>query len=146
MDLKSINKQSELWDVINWLAQPTVDRNPKTQKELAEKLEVDESSIITWKKVEGFWEEVKKIRMLWIKDKVSDVLTGLYRKALKGDASEVKLFLQYAGEFIEEIKISKEEYSPETVKKVMETLKNEGFIITAGDNTGQGKEEDSDKE
>lgn len=146
MNIKDINKQKEFWEVVNWIAQPATDRDPKTQKELAKKLEIDESTIIDWKKIDGFWEEVKKIRLLWVKDKVSSVLLGLYGKALGGGAQEVKLFLQYAGEFVEEIKIKQtEEYSPETVKKVMDTLKNEGFIIT-GNNTGQREKEDSSKE
>jgi len=145
-DIRNIQRLNEFLRFAEWIATPAPDREPKTQQELAEQLDVSKDTLVLWKKLDGFWAEVRKKRQEWVKDRVSSVLMGLYGKALKGDAQEVKLFLQYAGEFVEELKIkTEEEYSPETVKKVMETLKNEGFIIT-GNNTGQGEEKNSGKE
>jgi len=100
--LDQIYKEEEFLAFIDWIGLPSPERVPKNQRELAFHLGVEESTLSNWKKTNGFWEEVRKKRIEWAKDKTSNVLLGLYRRALKeGGASEVKLFLQYAGEFNE---------------------------------------------
>ena len=143
-----IKKKLEYQKFVEWMGLPIPERNPKEQKQLALDLDVEEATLSDWKKTDGFWDLVKTERKKWAKDKMSNVLAGLYKKAIKdGSAAEVKLFMQYAGEFVEELKVIKEEeYSPELIKKVRDTLENAGFTIAPRDNNGQGEEEDSGKE
>jgi len=128
--IEEIRKQAEFWRFIKWISLPADLREPKTQKELAKELEVDYATLSDWKKVEGFWEEVRKLRKEWIQDKVSNILLGVYGKALKGDVNAAKLLLEYAGEFIErkefkhyiEEELSEEE--KEEIKKALEYARN----------------------
>lgn len=103
MDIpEDIKKKIEYQQFVEWMGLPGPEREPKEQKELAVKLGVEEPTLSNWKKVDGFWDLVREERKRWAKDKVSDVLMGLYRSALiEGKAAEAKLFLQYAEEFEE---------------------------------------------
>ena len=99
--IDNISKKIEFQEFIEWIALPSKIRKPKTQKELANELGVDNATLSDWKKVEGFWDKVKELRKLWVQDKVSNILSGLYNKALKGDTSAAKMLLEYANEFTE---------------------------------------------
>jgi len=110
-----ILKKKEYEEFIEWTALPRPLRVLKEQKEFALSVGVDPATLSQWKKEEGFWDEVRKLRKYWIKDKVSDVVMGLYEKAKEqGSAPEVKLFLEFAGEFKEEtIQTIRQELSEE---------------------------------
>ena len=43
-----------------WLALPPSDREPATQQELAAVLRVHETTLVRWKKLDGFLDQVKK--------------------------------------------------------------------------------------
>lgn len=95
-------KEAEYLQFIKWVALPEPLREPRTQKELAVVLRVDESSLSDWKKRDGFWDEVKKELRTWSKEKTPNVIMGLYRKAVRdGTAQEAKLWLQYIEDWIE---------------------------------------------
>ncbi len=80
-----------------WLALPKKLRLPKTQRELANRLGVNEVTLSDWKKLPGFQEEVNK----WIKaftvDDVADVVAAVAREAKKGSKGHAELFLELAG-------------------------------------------------
>jgi len=128
--IEKIIKKQEFQEFIEWISLPASIREPKTQKELASKLGIDNATLSDWKKVEGFWEEVKKRRKNWVQEKISNILLGVYGKALKGDVNAAKLLLEYAGEFIErkefkhyiEEELSEEE--KEEIKKALEYARN----------------------
>ena len=84
-----------------WMALPRKMRDPKTQGELAQKLQVHPDSISDWKKRDGFWAKVVTYRDIWVREEISDVVQGLFKKAKYGAAAEVKLFLQFVGLFTE---------------------------------------------
>jgi len=99
---EEIKKKIEYQQFVEWIGLPGPEREPKTQEEFGLKLGVDVATLSCWKKTEGFWDLVRIERKKWAKDKVSDVLMGLYRTAvLEGKAAEAKLFMQYAEEFEE---------------------------------------------
>lgn len=84
-----------------WMAIPRKERLPETQDQLAKQLKVSPDSISDWKKRDDFWKLVSEHRQRWVKDEISDVVAGLIKRAKHGSAPEVKLFLQFAGEFTE---------------------------------------------
>lgn len=100
-NINEIRKKQEFWEFIEWMSLPANSREPKTQKELAQKLGVDYATLSDWKKVDGFWDEVKKRRKVWVREKVSNILLGLYGKALKGDTAAARMLMEYADEFVE---------------------------------------------
>lgn len=53
-----VEKPAELREFITFCATPSSERVVKTQKELAEKLKVDEDTLSLWKRLPGFWEAV----------------------------------------------------------------------------------------
>ena len=97
----NLRKKIEFQEFVEWLGLPSAERDPKNQVELAKKLGVDKATLSDWKKVEGFWQEVKSKRKNWVQEKVSNVLLGLYGRSLKGDAAAAKMLLEYSDEFIE---------------------------------------------
>lgn len=103
-DLSGLKHPSEYLEFIHWIATPDEFREPKTQRELAEKFGVGEDVLSDWKKRDGFWEEVKRKIRSWGQDKMPDILDALYREITKtGRAAEVKLWLQYVEGWSEKV-------------------------------------------
>jgi len=122
-----INKKLEYQQFIEWMGLPSPERVPGEQKELSLKIGIPEPTLSVWKKTKGFWDLVRIERKAWAKDKVSDVLMGVYRAAvLEGKAAEAKLFLKYAEEFEEKLTIEQNitrelsEEDKELIKKAIE--------------------------
>jgi len=103
----AIKLTREYEEFIRFCATPRVLREIKTQRDFAKKFGVSEDTLTDWKKSFGFLEKVRQIILDNEKDKLSDVINGLYREAVRGNPSAVRLWLQYVGE-IELKKIKKE--------------------------------------
>lgn len=93
---ENLRYQAEYNEFIAWIALPEEFRSPKNQGEFAQKFGVCQDTLSDWKKIGGFWDEVKAERQRWGKERTPNVILGLYRKAVKeGNAAEAKLWLQY---------------------------------------------------
>ena len=99
--IEEIRKKLEFQEFVEWMGLPMNLREPRNQKELAKKIGVDDATLSDWKKIEGFWDEVRKLRRVWVQGKVSNILLGLYGKALKGDVGAAKMLMEYSNEFVE---------------------------------------------
>ena len=142
MDIpEEVKKKVEYQQFIEWMGLPSPERVPAEQKELCLELDVIEATLSNWKKVKGFWDLVRIERKAWAKDKVSDVLMGVYRKAvLEGNAAEAKLFLKYAEEFEEKLLIEANiirELSEEDEELIKKAIEYGGI---------KGKSEDNNRE
>lgn len=85
----------EYTEFIEWISLPTELREPSTQRELALQFKIGEDTLSDWKKRDGFWTDVENKRKSWGKDKTSDVLHSLYKKATKtGDPRAVRLWFE----------------------------------------------------
>ena len=109
-DLEGMGKPQDYLQFVEFMALPSFLREKvfgfKTGGDFGTKYNVSIDTLTDWKKKDGFWDRVKEARTKWVQEKVSDVLASLYRKIIKdGSASEVKLFLQYAGEFEETLRV-----------------------------------------
>ena len=123
-EIKGIRKVGEYLDFVRFIALPMFARRDifgfEIEGDFASKNDLCQDSLTDWKKREDFWDRVGGERKKWAKGKVSEVLAGLYRTAIQdGKAPEVKLFLQYANEFEEGIKIEIREELSEEDKKLM---------------------------
>lgn len=87
--------QMEYQDFIQWVAAPKPLRKPKTQRELASSFGIGEDTLSDWKRRQDFWEKVSEARQKWTREKTSDVLYALYKKAVSsGNATEVRLWME----------------------------------------------------
>jgi len=78
-----------------WAAKPSPLKETKTLQQFAKKWGVHPATLGRWKKQQKFWEKVAEWRVTWAKDKTSDVVHGLFKRAAtRGEAAEVKLWMQ----------------------------------------------------
>lgn len=79
----------------DWAALPTPLKEHEYAKDFAEAWGVSEVTLSNWKKRESFWKDVAERRIDWARDKTSDVINGLFKRAAtRGEAAEVKLWMQ----------------------------------------------------
>ena len=96
--IPNVNKFPEFIKFAIWSATPLQFKKPETQKDFAESVGVCEDTLTDWKKHPEFWSMVQQAMSEWIKEKVPDVVGGLYIKAYeKGHAKDVEMFLRLAG-------------------------------------------------
>jgi len=106
-DIKGLRYPAEYLDFIDWMSLPPVMREPRTHKEFAKQIRVGEDTLTSWKKRAGFWDDVVDQRKDWARDQSGDLLLGLKRNAVKyGKGTDVKVWLQYTGEFTEKADIN----------------------------------------
>ena len=95
---KDIKRIHEFVEFARWSAIPSGQREPDTQKELAEVIGVSEDTLTDWKKRPEFWTLVGLFLREWMREKTPDVIDGLFSKITdgKGGAGDVKFFLALA--------------------------------------------------
>lgn len=87
-----------------WSAKPTPMRDGKYLKDFALKWGVSVPTLVDWKKKQEFWERVAEWRINWARDKTSDVVHGLFKRAsTRGEAAEVKLWMQLIEDWSERV-------------------------------------------
>lgn len=85
----------EYRDFVVWIATPKALREPATQRDMAKQFGVGEDTLSDWKNRPDFWEEVKEERSRWTREKTSDVIHALYKRASEGgSAHEVRLWME----------------------------------------------------
>ena len=100
-DSKEPNKVDVYEEFIIWSAMPPSERvkiGIETQEQFVEFYKIGINTPANWKKRPDFKSRVKQLRKDWAFGKVSAVLEGIYRGALKGNPQSQKLFLQICGE------------------------------------------------
>lgn len=91
----------------------------------AAKFGLANSTLSRWKDEDEFWQLVTRLRRRVFAEKLGDAIFALFKKAERtGDAAEVKLLAQLAGELKDEgidLKVPAE--VSEAIKKISEILK-----------------------
>ena len=73
----------------------------------AKKFKLNTCTLCAWKKDPEFWEAIRDTLKLWGKDRIPDVIAGMYKKAISdGNATEVKLWLQYFDDWKEKSEVN----------------------------------------
>jgi hypothetical protein len=102
--LSDIKLISEFNQFTKWSATPRQFRDDRTQKEFAETIGVCEDTLTDWKNHPQFEVQVYQHMQKWMKDRIPDVIGGLYLKATSEKASikDVEGFMRLGGEIISE--------------------------------------------
>jgi len=115
---------STQWEYIGICADPGERRK---QEEIATALQVDRSTLWSWRKIAGFWEEVNRIRHDATNLRMSRVWDALLNQCELGNVKAMKLLFQLRGELVErrEDKLSIEgieELAQSAKRQIKETL------------------------
>lgn len=84
---------------LNWLVTPVPHREPRTQEQMAKKLEVDVSTLRRWQKKPHFATEWKRRvdELQGSPERTQKLLDTIYQRALDGDNKAAQLYLQATG-------------------------------------------------
>lgn len=82
---------------IEWLATPKSMRTPPTHEEFADVIGVTSRTLRTWKKLEGFWDEVFNLAGFHLGDWLAEIYNVLGKTAADGNVSAMRLALEAAG-------------------------------------------------
>lgn len=92
---QKIRHRLEYSDFVIWIATPKTLREPATQRDLARQFGIGEDTLSDWKNRPDFWDEVREERSQWTREKTSDVIHALYKRASEGGgAHEVRLWME----------------------------------------------------
>lgn len=93
-----VKRLPEFIKFAEWLATPRQFREQETQKDFAQSIRVNEDTLTDWKKRPEFWNFFQGFLSSWIKERIPDVIGGLYSNACnEGTAKEVETFLRLGG-------------------------------------------------
>lgn len=130
---EGIVKDAEYHAFVEWIGKPSWEREPKSQKDLAILLRVEEATLSDWKRRKGFWDLVEKKQKKLFAEKNGDVLGALYRNILsKGGGKDVLVWLQYVMSFNPKVRIDdttplSRKITKEEQLEVAKALKNVGL-------------------
>lgn len=96
--IPNVNLVTEFLQFAKWFATPRHSRKQKTQKDFANEIGVNEDTLSDWKRNSYFWPIVQQFMSEWIKDRIPDVIEGLYNNACnEGKYRDVEAFLKLGG-------------------------------------------------
>jgi len=78
-----------------WLALPISQRVPKTKTEYAETLGLSRMALWKWEQTPGFDEERRQRIKRWQKESTPEIIEKLKDKALNGDTTAIKIWLEW---------------------------------------------------
>lgn len=85
---------------LDWVARPSIERQPPTKQAKALELNVDPSTLWQWEQTPWYREELE--RRLQNRnvgpERLQEVMDSLWKEAKSGDVSAAKLYLQYVQE------------------------------------------------
>jgi hypothetical protein len=78
-----------------------------TDKEFANHFKVNPCTLVEWRKDPEFWNDVRDRLKDLLKDKIPDIMAGVYKKVIKdGSAAEAKFFMQYVDDWKEKSEVN----------------------------------------
>ena len=81
--------------LVEWLALPDFQRDPKTQGEFAKQFHVCQQTLSEWKSESGFMDRVRDRANEIAREAHPDVVKALLRNIHDGDTQAIKIYLDY---------------------------------------------------
>ena len=95
-------KTAEYLAFIEFMGTPVFERDLKTQGDFAKRYKVNQATLSGWKKRDGFWNKVEKVRRTYGRERTSNLLGAFYAKMLKSSkpfGKDFMVWLQYIEKF-----------------------------------------------
>ena len=104
-------KMAEKLEYIRFTGTPRVFRDKdwgfNSDSEFAKHFKVNPGTLSEWRKDPEFWNEVRDRLRTLLKDKIPDVMAGVYKKIIKdGSAAEAKFFMQWVDDWKEKSEVN----------------------------------------
>jgi len=106
-----ISKLAEHLEYIRFTGTPRAFRDKdwgyNTDGEFAKHFKLNPCTLTEWRKEPEFWNEVRDRLRILLKDKIPDVMAGVYKKIIKdGSAAEAKFFMQWVDDWKEKSEVN----------------------------------------
>lgn len=106
----ALQNDKQYLEFIAWTALPPGLRKPSSQRKLAKRLGVHETTLSDWKRRDDFWDLVRSFIKDWARTKTPEVVQAVFEGATmvgeSGQAANAKLWLQYIEDWAERQHIS----------------------------------------
>ncbi len=106
IDASRVHDQVKLFNFVEWNALPPQNRSLKTQGDFAHTFGLHIDTLTDWKKIAGFWDEVKSKRDHIFRKYTTKIDYGLAQRAMKGNAREVELWHKLYEGYDEKVSVS----------------------------------------
>lgn len=106
VDSTSVHDPVKLLDFIEWNAAPRDLKKIKTQGQFAKSFGLHIDTLTDWKKLDGFWDEVKSKRDQSFRSHSTEIIHALAKRAMSGNSKAVELWLKLFEGYDEHIKVT----------------------------------------
>lgn len=118
-----VKKYPEYWRLVHWSATPSPLRKPATLADLAKELSLHATTLVRWERIPEFYGDVRSRIKETLRNDMPDIMYTLRNKIFKeGNSKEIKLFLQWADDFVEKTEIEHKGL-PEATPEVQQLAK-----------------------
>jgi hypothetical protein len=128
---------------VEWLALPKSERHPHTQELFAKELGVNEKTLRRWKKELHLDRVAAEVAREQIATHLPDIYGALVREAKRGNFQHIKLALEVAEHFTEEVNVNVNHQRDEAIRELSEFEQRRRAQLHDGDQAravaGEGK-------
>ena len=130
--LSGLQNQDVYAVFVDWIATPQRLRQPETQKAFSQRYKIHQNTLTEWKKRPQFFDHVRRRIKTNSLDDLGTVLDAFKRRIIeKPSGSDVKVFLEYMGDFEQRISFKDEPtesgLSKERIEEIRVAVKNLGL-------------------
>lgn len=130
IDTTGLKEIMVLRKFVNWFSVIKDARRPRLHGEFAKENGVSIDTLTDWKKLKGFFDEVKLAGLVSNRNFSPEVIGGILRAAKKGNPASQKLWLQYFEGFTDKVEFEDKtpnKLTPEERKELAKALINGGL-------------------
>lgn len=137
---QGLEKAAEFIEFCKWSAQPKSVRLPSEQKELAKKLDVNETHMSEWKNHPEFGQNRRYFIQQWIGDDLPEVMDVVKKYALRGNLGHIQTMLKWLGELVDTPQVAIQNNTQVNYNYSQEQILEEAYRLVAED-TGKTVDE-----
>lgn len=125
-DYDRVKKYAEYWRFVQWMGTPSPLRKPGNQRDFARENSMHENQLGRWKRMPEFRRDVDRAVSEYLADYTSDVGYALLTRIFKeGSAAEVRLFREWAHEWMPSLRLEVEDKTGQPSEELIRKLADE---------------------